>query len=249
MFQAGRRLNFSLREIRGGNETPRARTSLESMAGFNYWMRLMPIPDYGILKGKAINRAGGGTRQLAIHVTAARKNYRVGLTLPSQHGEVLYRVDEQFDAIELEELQGLREGFTSLDEKDDIALDYFRSGWFDVSAMQERKDLAVVAEAYVDLAISTAGATVYALGNRVGPHRGKDRDFGFSPQLGMHDLHMNQGNAAPYRAEDGIYRDGALLIHLPKRWVAIFVAFRSQAIQTDDRTGHRMAAMAAGAAR
>lgn len=53
---------------------------------------------------------------------------------------------------------------------------------------------------------------------------------------------MNQGNSRAFRRDDGVWQDGGLL-HLPgeARWVAIFLAFQSQAWHTDDTTGHAIA--------
>jgi uncharacterized protein YukJ len=71
--------------------------------------------------------------------------------------------------------------------------------------------------------------------------------FGFEPGRGVHDVHMNQGNARhDYHARDnGIWQDGALFLHLKRepRWVAVFLAFQSQQWQTDD---HGFPARAAG---
>jgi hypothetical protein len=51
---------------------------------------------------------------------------------------------------------------------------------------------------------------------------------------------MNQGNVGRFAQDDGVYQDGGLLLHFPssQQWVAIFLAFQSQAWHTDDRTGH-----------
>jgi len=93
------------------------------------------------------------------------------------------------------------------------------------------------------------GAMIYAFGARFGPEKGKDTQFGFSPELGVHDIHMNQGNSAAFQKDDGVFQDGALLINLPQgnQWIALFLAFQSQSFHTDDRTGHRLAAAAATA--
>ena len=42
--------------------------------------------------------------------------------------------------------------------------------------------------------------------------------------------------------DDGVWQDGGLILHFPStdQWVAIFLAFQSQAWHTDDRTGHRL---------
>jgi hypothetical protein len=46
-------------------------------------------------------------------------------------------------------------------------------------------------------------------------------------------------NVGRFRADNGVWQDGALLIQFPSegRWVGIFLAFQSQAWHTDDRTG------------
>ncbi|MGC4095954.1 MAG: DUF2278 family protein [Nitrospira sp.] len=51
---------------------------------------------------------------------------------------------------------------------------------------------------------------------------------------------MNQGNVSPHTGDDGVWQDGALMFHFTSsnQWVAVFLAFQSQAWHTDDRTGH-----------
>jgi Uncharacterized conserved protein (DUF2278) len=51
---------------------------------------------------------------------------------------------------------------------------------------------------------------------------------------------MNQGNSQQFRGDDGVWQDGGLLVHYPvqDQWVAIFLAFQSQAWHTDDQTGY-----------
>jgi hypothetical protein len=66
--------------------------------------------------------------------------------------------------------------------------------------------------------------------------------FHFTPGNGVHDIHMNQGNAGRFVGDDGVWQDGALLLHYPaeNRWSALFLAFQSQALHTDDVTGHAL---------
>jgi hypothetical protein len=93
----------------------------------------------------------------------------------------------------------------------------------------------------VERAAADPGARVYAFGQRWGPEPGvPDKVFGFTPGNGIHDIHMNQGNSQEFRHDDGVWQDGGLLLHYPaqEQWVAIFLAFQSQAWHTDDRTGH-----------
>ena len=51
---------------------------------------------------------------------------------------------------------------------------------------------------------------------------------------------MNQGNHPQFAHDDGIWQDGALVFRFPStdQWVAVFLAFQSQAWHTDDVTGH-----------
>src|SRR6185503_559346 len=94
-----------------------------------------------------------------------------------------------------------------------------------------------------------------AFGERWGPEaQKKDKYFGFLPGNGIHDIHMNQGNVGQFTSDDGVWQDGALMIHVPatlaadgstlspEQWVAVFLAFQSQAWHTDDVTGHTIPA-------
>ena len=59
---------------------------------------------------------------------------------------------------------------------------------------------------------------------------------------------MNQGNVGQFQRDNGVWQDGALLLHFPgapgtgavPRWVGIFLAFQSQAWHTDDVTGNAL---------
>ena len=77
-------------------------------------------------------------------------------------------------------------------------------------------------------------------------HSGSARDkiFGFTPGRGVHDIHMNQGNSPRFSKDDGVWQDGGLMFWFPKQgeWVAVFLKFQSQAIHTDDTTGHTLPA-------
>jgi hypothetical protein len=51
---------------------------------------------------------------------------------------------------------------------------------------------------------------------------------------------MNQGNVPPFLGDDGVWQDGGIVLQFSstRQWVAIFLAFQSQAWHTDDTTGH-----------
>jgi hypothetical protein len=103
-------------------------------------------------------------------------------------------------------------------------------------------DLADLLDHYVLRAIEAPGAQMYLFGEPWSEPGVADKIFGFSPGAGVHDIHMNQGNSPAFAKDDGPWQDGGLLIRLPQpdRWVAVFLAFQSQAWHTDDSTGHAL---------
>jgi len=114
---------------------------------------------------------------------------------------------------------------------------------FDVPGLDN--DLNEKIDKYIQRAMSDENALIYAFGERWGPERNiKDKIFGFLPGNGIHDIHMNQGNAKKFEKDDGVWQDGALLIHFPSddRWIGIFLKFQSQCWHTDDAIGHCISA-------
>jgi hypothetical protein len=74
--------------------------------------------------------------------------------------------------------------------------------------------------------------------------------FGFRPGNGVHDIHMNQGSTGRFARDNGVWQDGGLFLHFPggDQWVAVFLAFQSQAWHTDDRTGGPLPGLVPGPA-
>jgi uncharacterized protein YukJ len=164
----------------------------------------------------------------------------------------LYRADEHFQHPITAGLTPLPPGFLKIPSAPGgLALDYLRNNLVTRGAMQEvppnvsgaDNDLNDHLDHYVQRAIRDSAAEVYAFGERWPEEPTKpDKIFGFKPGNGIHDIHMNQGNGAGHTGEDGVWQDGALLLHFPgqSQWVAIFLAFQSQAWHTDDRSGHAL---------
>lgn len=217
----------------------------------------MPVRNYGVLKGRAIDRVieyESHSPHYQIHVQAGATDYRIAVNVKSTDDstpELLFYVAENFQHVVTDEIAELEEGFHYLQRKPDgMALDYIRSNLFSRSKMVvlphnipgEDNDLNEKVEMYVRRAVRHEDAIVYAFGSRWGPeNRTKDKIFGFKPGNGVHNIHMNQGNPRGRHAKDnGVYQDGALLIHYPSqsRWVGIFLAFQSQAWHTGNRNGH-----------
>lgn len=97
-------------------------------------------------------------------------------------------------------------------------------------------------DAIVQRALADEAPTLYALGQAWGPKPATDRYFGFRPNRGIHDIHMNQVNSGRFQNDNGVWQDGGLIFHFPNQsqGIAIFLEFQSQAWHTDDRTGNAL---------
>jgi len=215
----------------------------------------MPLKNYGVLKGKAIDsREGmGASPHFQILVVDDDLRHRIAINVKSkvEPSELLYYVDENFDHPMVTELESLSTGFHELpSEPGGMALDYIRGNCFDITMAKPLphdipgpdNNLNELIHKYVARAIAMENSAVYAFGEKWGPETKRDKYFGFKPGNGIHDIHANQGNSDAWRRDNGVYQDGGLIIHLPDeaRWVAIVLAFQSQCFHTDDVTGHRI---------
>jgi uncharacterized protein YukJ len=216
----------------------------------------MALDGYGVLKGKAVDRRREGsssTPHFQIRVAdGAGTDYRIAVNVKSQASpsELLYLVDEDFQHPVTGALETIAAGWHELQSAaGGASLDYVRGNLFDPGQMRSLppdaagpdNDLADVLDSHVMRAIGDPSADLYAFGQRWGPEDGvPDKVFGFAPGNGVHDIHMNQGNSGRFRDDDGVWQDGGLLVHFPTQdqWVAILLAFQSQAWHTDDTTGH-----------
>jgi uncharacterized protein YukJ len=217
----------------------------------------MPLSAYGVLRGSVIDHrlASGANAHFQMHVVDDESHYRLAVNVESQMqpSELEYLIDSNFRHEILNALADLPAGWSALDQHKPgtAALDFIRGNLFNRDDMRQLpfdvpgpdNDLNEKLAHYVRRAIADEQATVYAFGQRWGPERGKtDKIFGFLPGNGVHDIHMNQGNVGEFVRDDGVYQDGALLLHFPaqQQWVAIFLKFQSQTWHTDDTTGHQI---------
>lgn len=217
----------------------------------------MPVQPYGVLIGKVVDTRREGapddTPHYQLHVTDDEGTaYRVAVNVKSkQHpSELLYLIDEDFRHPLTDVLRGKGPGWHLLNHQGgDPNLDFIRGNLFNPQAMRPLppdvpgpdNDLSDMLDLHVRRALADPDAHVMAFGERWGPEQGQaDKVFNFQPGNGVHNIHMNQGNSQPFQGDDGTWQDGALLIWFPgaDRWVAIFLAFQSQAWHTDDITGH-----------
>ncbi len=225
----------------------------------------MSLDRYGVLRGTAISsRVGlGGSPHYQVHIVDDLNDYRIAVNVKSKvsPSELLYIVDDDFKHPITDLLTGLQPGFTRLaSQPGGVALDFIRGNLFDATRMRPLShdipgpdnDLNEKIDNVIRRAIGDETAVVYAFGQRWGPEeRKKDAYFGFLPGNGIHDIHMNQGNSGQFRKDNGVWQDGALIVHFPavtlgadiwpEQWVAVFLAFQSQAWHTDDQTGDALA--------
>ncbi len=215
----------------------------------------MPIANYGVLVGRPVGRRPGvkDNPHYQIHVVDEDKNFRVAVNVLSKMApsEVKFLIDEHFDHPLLNDLRQLPQGVHPLPSKPGgVALDYIRGNLFDLAKMVPLpfnvpgvdNDLNEKIDRIVAQAMADEEALIYAFGQKWPEENKRDKIFGFKPNEGVHDIHMNQGNSGQFVSDDGVWQDGGLLFHFPLRhqWVAIFLAFQSQATHTDDVTGHRI---------
>jgi uncharacterized protein YukJ len=215
----------------------------------------VPLDRYGVLAARVLQTRredASDSPHLQLHLLGASgEHWRAAVNVESREApsELLYLVDEAFRHPVTSVLAGLPAGWHPLARgSDGPHLDYVRDHLFDRGRMRPLpaavagpdNDLADLLDHWLGRAVGDPAATVFAFGQRFGPEPGvADSVFGFTPANGVHDVHMNQGSAAPFEGDNGVRQDGALVVHFPQAplWVAIFLAFQSQSFDTDDVTG------------
>ncbi len=222
----------------------------------------MPLTrGYAVLKGIVVDlqRATGGSPHYQLRVVDDQLNYRLAvnvrssvhpqelesLLLPSLHHPIVGRLA----ALPL----GLtRPGETWQERRaSGLALDYIRMNLFERTRGKPPQslypgpdnDLNDKLDAYVEYAMGDENNRVYAFGEPWSEPGAPDRVFGFAPGNGIHDIHMNQGNAlAEYVHENSLYQDGGLIFHFAaeNRYAAYFSKFQSQTWHSDGATGNAL---------
>lgn len=219
----------------------------------------MSIANYSVLAGRptAGKVVSGASAHYQITMLAAGGPFTVAVNIQSVDGsEVLYAIEEGFTPPDLAGLTALPMGMTALkSEPGGLALDYVRStvnGSPMITKAQmtllpkqgaKTKGLSAEAEAIqrakaralenavvtlLNMTIADKNGVIYAFGSAFADKGKVD---------GIHDIHMNQGNpvAGGFSKDNGIWQDGALLIHLPSKatWTAVFIAFQTESWTTD----------------
>lgn len=215
----------------------------------------MPLKKYGVLKGTALGhlrdadddhyqiliKAGATLYRIAVNVKSAAKN------APSI---LLFQTATAVPANLKSGLRALNHGYKKLASKPGgLAQDYVRGGLVKPKSMKPvppdapgvDNDLKDKLEDAILKAVGEPGSVVYAFGVRWGPEtKRRDQYFKFTPDNGIHDIHMNQGNSGKWKRDNGVYQDGAIFIEYPgDKWRAFFFAFQSQTFDTDNKGNPR----------
>ena len=215
----------------------------------------MSIANYSVLVGDPVSGkvVTGSSTHYQITMQAKGGPFTVAVNIQSVDGsEVLYAIEEGFTPPDEAGLLALPTGMTSLkSEPGGLALDYVRSNvngqpmitreqmtllpqlrskGSEEERMMNRVRASALQNAVVTLlnmTIADKDGTIYAYGSAYADSGKVD---------GIHDIHMNQGNpVSNHGADNGVWQDGALLIHLPAKgtWTAVFIAFQTESWDTD----------------
>jgi uncharacterized protein YukJ len=190
-------------------------------------------------------------RLLDAHGTPWRIPVNVRSGDPQKSLVIFHRADPLLSHPILEALTSLPSGLTDLNHQPRTAsnsLDYSRAPLFDMTtgialpptAPGTDDDLQdVVSRHHNDL--KATGGDLVAFGSHFhdpAPKPGIDTEFGTKD--GMHDIHMNQGNALHEHDEDnGVFNDGGLILRFPDHVTGLFFRFKTQFLPTDSR-GNRI---------
>ncbi|HET6951705.1 MAG TPA: DUF2278 family protein [Acidimicrobiales bacterium] len=225
----------------------------------------MPIANYGVLAAHPVDRRredphSDDSPHYQIHLVDENGvHYRAAVNVLSQEApsELLYAAIDDFRHPVLDPLPARAVGWMPLPSRPGGAsLDFVRGNLFDPAVMRALppdlpgvdNDLADMLDHHVERAMADPESVVYLWGEPWGPENQPDKIFGFAPGGGVHNIHMNQGNSAEFRGDDGVWQDGGVVVRLPGeyRWVAFFLAFQSQSWHTDDTSGHALPSVPPG---
>ncbi len=208
----------------------------------------MPIQDYGVLKARPQQGVKATARSPHYQILVVDENatrYRIAVNVESQDqpAALQYYIASNFQHHIISLLSTLPSSFTALNSQPGgLALDYLRAGLFPLDqvdqlfAIASESQLSQLLDEQIQRAIADPQAFLCAFGQRWPETNTPDHPFGFVPDNGIHDIHMNQGDEDPaFASENGPWQDGALLLSLPslRQWTAIFLKFQSQSWQTD----------------
>jgi uncharacterized protein YukJ len=204
---------------------------------------------YGLLRGKVVRfgtEDGTKTPHFQIIVQDdVPQIWRVAVNVRSDDGsnDQAIVVDPLENHPVLGGLSAVGVGYTALpNHVPGLALDYVRQPLFNPADLQalppfgsDKRGLEdILSQLAQDALNGAAGVTIYVWGSRfdVGNHPvAADNTYG--DKVGIHDVHMNQGNPPPHERDNGVYQDGGIIFHFGDRYVGVFMKFQSQVGRND----------------
>ncbi len=219
----------------------------------------MPITNYSVLVGDPVSgKVVGGGKSVHYQITMQGQGgpFTAAVNIQSTDGsEVLYAIVEDFTPPDEAGLLALPLGMHRLkSEEGGLALDYVRStvageamiareqmmllpkanekakggkGEEELLRRARTKALENAVVTLLNMTVEDKDGVIYAFGSSFADDGKVD---------GIHDIHMNQGNPkGSFSKDNGVWQDGALLIHLPSKgtWTAVFLAFQTESWDTD----------------
>lgn len=209
--------------------------------------------------------AGGTYYRIAVDVYSqlkgSKRNYTGGEgDTWDVDREVMFYKDENYSHPFLDAFVEVAEGLTPADQLPKaLHLDFVRydPALFpldemetvppkDASGASERSevhdDLNDDIDPWIQKAKNDPDAEIFAFGSSwddaVSEHPDTRAYFDPNPSLGIHDIHMNQGDTGSEKKYNGVWQDGALLLRFGgadnDRWVAMFFRFVNQSTNTDE---------------
>ncbi|PSR81373.1 hypothetical protein BD289DRAFT_484481 [Coniella lustricola] len=203
----------------------------------------MGISDYGLWKCTPTSWSGTADTDHG-HLeftdgTNSNKTYEADVNIMSSDSDkrLVYWFVSNFDASHpsTTELAALSQGFATQKGSSSLALDFLREGFIDVNSgillshdpkdPTEKGDILSYLDPIMNQAVQEK-ATMYLWGSHYSDKGGAQ---------GIHDIHMNQGNAGSFEDENGTYQDGGIVIQFANgTWEGVFFAFATQTLKTDD---------------
>ena len=213
-------------------------------------MTKKPTRAYGVLIGSVKDGMldpTGNTPHYEIWVEADGIDYRAAVNVISQDtSEVLAYFDPMFvvpkDApgagkIDIAALVAHEQSFRPLSTgPGGDGLDFLTDGLFPLGEMKLIPDegsgvtLQNLLDSQIERAKSDRTAVAIVFGEFF-QDTTSDKPFGFSPERGVHNIHLMQGDTGAFAREDRTNGDGALFIRFAGgETTALFVRFQSQAV-------------------
>jgi uncharacterized protein YukJ len=205
---------------------------------------------YGVLVGSIEDgREDSGRSPHYEILVAGGSSFRIAVNIRSEDGsDVVALLTDDFTNPTKRDLPALAagpKGFQALATgPDGEGLDYLRDNLFDLASMTQvppdgpGSTLTPDLDARIAAARADPAAVLIAFGEFF-HDGGADQTFGFSPEQGVHDIHMMQGNEGSFADDNRVNGDGALFIRFGDgHTFAFFSRFTSQTLTTDPSTGN-----------